>query len=443
MIATVTAGRGGVGTVEGTSGIGKSRLLEEAGRVAEAADVGVSRGTAGELDRVAPLASILAALRSGQDPILPAEDVLALPLSADARLLLAQELRDRIQRRASSGSLLVILENLQWADPATLFVLRSLTAGVAAEPVLWLFSIRPSSEPSEAALAVEDWVNGGGTRITLRPLDPASALQIATDIYGGELDAALRPLVEEALGDPLLIVELARGFTGSDKGKPLLSRSIADSVERRLGFLSAETRQLLRVGAVLGRPFTLSDAAVLLGRSAVECVPLIAEAIVAGILVDDGIGLVFQHDLVKQVVYDELGSAARRGMHLEAGRTLLAAGRPSVEVAAHLEFGAAVGDAKAAEGLEDTARALTGVSPGGPVDHPGRPSEGWSALSGSELAVVRLVAEGRTNREVARSLFLSPHTVDSHLRQAFRKLRVSSRVELTRIVIKMDQPPAD
>jgi DNA-binding CsgD family transcriptional regulator/tetratricopeptide (TPR) repeat protein len=79
----------------------------------------------------------------------------------------------------------------------------------------------------------------------------------------------------------------------------------------------------------------------------------------------------------------------------------------------------------------------------GLADQRRRPSEGWTALTESEIAVVRLVAEGGTNREVAQRLFLSPHTVDSHLRHAFRKLRVSSRVELTRIVIEMDQPPAD
>lgn len=361
-ISAVLAGRGGVAVVEGTAGIGKSRLLDEAARVAEAAHVEVSRGTAEELDRVAPLASILAALRSGRDPILPPEDVVALPLSNDARLLLAQELRDRLERRAASGPLLVILEDLQWADPATLFMLRSLTAGVAAEPVLWLFSVRPSSEASEATLAVDDWVNRGGTRITLRPLDAPSALQVATDIHGGVLDAALRRLVEEALGDPLLIVELVRGFPGSVAGRRVLSRSFADGVERRLAGVSPETRQLLRVGAVLGRAFTLSDASTLLGRSVVACVPLISEAIVAGILVDAETGLRFQHDLVRRVVYDKLGPATRRGMHREAARMLLAAGHPTVAVAAHLEFGADVGDTEAAEGLEDAARALVGVS---------------------------------------------------------------------------------
>jgi DNA-binding CsgD family transcriptional regulator len=60
-------------------------------------------------------------------------------------------------------------------------------------------------------------------------------------------------------------------------------------------------------------------------------------------------------------------------------------------------------------------------------------TSGWSALTTSELAVARLVAEGRTNREVAERLFVSPHTVNSHLRHVFSKLRINSRVELARL----------
>jgi DNA-binding CsgD family transcriptional regulator len=48
---------------------------------------------------------------------------------------------------------------------------------------------------------------------------------------------------------------------------------------------------------------------------------------------------------------------------------------------------------------------------------------GWAAITGSELAVARLVAEGLTNREVAEWLFLSPHTVNSHLRHVFHQAR--------------------
>jgi DNA-binding CsgD family transcriptional regulator/tetratricopeptide (TPR) repeat protein len=60
-------------------------------------------------------------------------------------------------------------------------------------------------------------------------------------------------------------------------------------------------------------------------------------------------------------------------------------------------------------------------------------TEGWGALTASELSVARLVAEGLTNREVAERLFVSPHTVNSHLRHVFTKVGINSRVELARL----------
>jgi len=60
-------------------------------------------------------------------------------------------------------------------------------------------------------------------------------------------------------------------------------------------------------------------------------------------------------------------------------------------------------------------------------------TNGWAALTTSELTVARLVAEGLTNREVAERLFVSPHTVSSHLRHVFLKLGITSRVELARV----------
>ena len=63
-----------------------------------------------------------------------------------------------------------------------------------------------------------------------------------------------------------------------------------------------------------------------------------------------------------------------------------------------------------------------------------RPPFGWASLTDTELAASELVAQGLTNREVGQQLFMSPHTVDAHLRHIFRKLHISSRIELTRIV---------
>ncbi|MGV9699501.1 BREX system ATP-binding domain-containing protein [Streptomyces sp. NPDC003470] len=61
-----------------------------------------------------------------------------------------------------------------------------------------------------------------------------------------------------------------------------------------------------------------------------------------------------------------------------------------------------------------------------------RPKTGWESLTSAELRVVRAIVDGMTNREAASSLFLSPHTVDSHLRRVFSKLDINSRVELTK-----------
>jgi DNA-binding CsgD family transcriptional regulator len=67
---------------------------------------------------------------------------------------------------------------------------------------------------------------------------------------------------------------------------------------------------------------------------------------------------------------------------------------------------------------------------------PARPVTGWHSLTGTEQAVAGLVAEGLNNNQVAARMYISTHTVAHHLRQAFRKLSIASRVELTRIVIE-------
>ncbi len=67
-----------------------------------------------------------------------------------------------------------------------------------------------------------------------------------------------------------------------------------------------------------------------------------------------------------------------------------------------------------------------------------RDENGWTAMTDSELAVARLVAQGLTNREVAERLFVSPHTVSSHLRSVFAKLGINSRLALARIAAEHD-----
>jgi len=63
---------------------------------------------------------------------------------------------------------------------------------------------------------------------------------------------------------------------------------------------------------------------------------------------------------------------------------------------------------------------------------------GFASLTTAEAQIARLVSDGITNREIANRLFLSPHTVNSHLRHIFAKLAIKSRTELARIVAEQD-----
>jgi transcriptional regulator of acetoin/glycerol metabolism len=74
--------------------------------------------------------------------------------------------------------------------------------------------------------------------------------------------------------------------------------------------------------------------------------------------------------------------------------------------------------------------------------HPPGPATrfGWASLTVSELAVAERVARGHTNREVAADLYMSPHTIDTHLRHIYTKLAITSRVQLTRLVITHTEP---
>jgi DNA-binding CsgD family transcriptional regulator len=67
-----------------------------------------------------------------------------------------------------------------------------------------------------------------------------------------------------------------------------------------------------------------------------------------------------------------------------------------------------------------------------------RPTFGWASLTDTERGIAHLVADGLTNREVAVRQFLSPHTVDSHLRHIFRKLAICSRLDLARLVMQRE-----
>jgi DNA-binding CsgD family transcriptional regulator len=137
----------------------------------------------------------------------------------------------------------------------------------------------------------------------------------------------------------------------------------------------------------------------------------------------------------------------------EACRLFEAAPRPMARAAALEDLGVGQLDrGESSAGVDTLGRALVGYSEAGASWDAGRvrgrlrangvrrrlvtstrPNTGWAALTDSELSVVSLITTGLTNRETAERLFVSPHTVNSHLRHAFTKLGVNSRLELARV----------
>jgi DNA-binding CsgD family transcriptional regulator len=128
-----------------------------------------------------------------------------------------------------------------------------------------------------------------------------------------------------------------------------------------------------------------------------------------------------------------------RASVLEDAAGLFAAAREAEAVPlldAALELYAEAGAERGAARVRGALRARGVRRPSGRP----RSSSGWPELSESELAVVRLVAQGATNREVAERIYISPYTVNSHLRHVFTKLGIRSRVELARLTAERGTP---
>jgi transcriptional regulator of acetoin/glycerol metabolism/DNA-binding CsgD family transcriptional regulator len=145
-----------------------------------------------------------------------------------------------------------------------------------------------------------------------------------------------------------------------------------------------------------------------------------------------------------------LTSAADRAVLWDWAARVLASAAPAVSVLRLVSGAEVTARARPVRDGELLAGALVRLDPepaaaaGPPRGGPAQDGVafGWESLTPTERSVAAVVAEGTTNREAAARLFLSPHTVDYHLRQIFRKLGIGSRVELTRLVVEHAAAPA-
>ncbi|MFI6737462.1 ATP-binding protein [Nonomuraea sp. NPDC050451] len=423
VVGGVLAAGSGCVVVEGPAGIGKSRLLEEAARRARARGTAVALGRATELDRVAPLSTLLRPLASDGGPLGTG--------FGGGGFRLIERVGEAVERFTRSRPLAIVLDDVQWADELTCLALRQLVPGLAGSPVVWLLGRRPLPEQE----AVDRLIEEGATRMPLPPLGPEEAAELSARLIGAEPGPSVLELVRGSGGNPFLLEEVLTGLRaegrisvrggvaevvagGADPvmGTVELPAGFVAAVERRLRDLSAEARRLLEAASVLRRPFSVHEAAGVLGVTAGALFGRVQEAVGAGALVGEGDRLAFRHDLIREAVYGGLGAPIRTALHREAASVLRAEGRPPAELAEHLRHGARRGDAAAIRELRAAAEEMTAAAPSAAADlmlralelaHPRDTGPEIAEDAGLMAGAVRLLASaGRLGeaRELADSL---------------------------------------
>ncbi|WP_437924723.1 AAA family ATPase [Sorangium sp. So ce291] len=378
------AGPGGVVLVRGESGVGKTRLAMEVARLAVRRDmavltgqcVAIGAGEAGDAGASAaplrPLRPLLLAVadrcREGGDGatrllgsrakvLSPYEpSLLDLPGARDhadppplppgaARERVLEALRATLFHFTEAAPLVLILDDLQWADELTLSLLESLpAAGLGGRRALIVGAYRMEEAPPALEAMVAD---GRAVAVTLDRLDAASVGAMASGMLAlreppeGFVDF----LVERSSGNPFFVAEYLRAAIGEgllardqrgrwrfEQGQAAaaaslaalpLPETLAELIDRRLARLGARERALVAWGAVLGREF--DGDLLMVGAEAAEGAAMEAvEGLRVRQILEEAAGgrLRFVHDKIREIAYERLPDAARAALHLRAGEAI-------------------------------------------------------------------------------------------------------------------------
>jgi DNA-binding CsgD family transcriptional regulator len=419
----VRGGAGAVVLVEGAPGIGKSRLLEEATRMARRMGFAVGRGGAEPGDGV-DLAPLMDALFEGDPPPLEPGALHGLPTVPEQRYWLLQELQSLLERAALEQPILLALDDLQWADAGTATALRVLSSRLSGLPIAWVIALRPAHGRARITSAARRLERAGAERIVLDPLDQSAVVQIGRDLTGGAPDDSLVALMRRAEGSPFLLTGLLTGILEEERVRmedgharlidgPLPARVQASMCEPLAG-LPDTARESAVLAASLGRRFSFGELAAMLDRPPSAVLAPVQQLIDASILVDRDGDLEFRHDITRDAVRASV-PAVRRALDRQAVDVLLENGAQPGEVAAQLAESALPGDEAAVATLSSAARAIGGNDPSAGAD-----------LSRRALELVPTSFAGRAELVAETALLLHAAGrgeegrafVDTHLRNA-------------------------
>ncbi|MCC6792108.1 MAG: AAA family ATPase [Thermomicrobiales bacterium] len=349
QVAAALAGHGGLVLLSGEAGIGKSTLAEEASREARNAGACVLTGYCydhAETPPYGPWVEVLdqyRALRERAPGLHPIDAPVLTHGSSQSALFGA--VRAFLVAIAAERPVMIVLDDVHWADTASLELLRFVARQLAAVPILLLITYRNDEVHREHPLyrLVPALVREAlAVRIDVSTLSNDDARELIAHSYQLSDDDATRlanHLQQRALGNSFFLCELLRSLEGTillpvaaegwalgpldHTPIPELLRQVIDARVARLG---ADAAELLAVAAIIGQVVPLAMWAEVSGMTEQTLLPLVERSVNANIVVatSDGLALRFAHVLIWEALYDSMLAPRRRIWHRQIGEALLA-----------------------------------------------------------------------------------------------------------------------
>jgi DNA-binding CsgD family transcriptional regulator/tetratricopeptide (TPR) repeat protein len=365
LLRRARRGAGGVALVAGEPGSGKSMLLRQTADEAARQGFHLAAGTAD------PLAAAI--------PFYTLRRVLGPPFAGlicgqpDDTASWVARLRAHLEQLAATEPVLVCLDDLHWACPATIAVLRMLPGELRRLPVAWLLSATSAAQ-GEAERLFRLLEDDGASRVSLVPLDRDAVTAMLTEAFGAPPGQVLADFAGGAAGNPALVSVLIDGLRDENAvhvsaGHALLrSPRLPDRVRRvarqRLDDLSENARHLVVTAAVIGPEFRLEDAAEMLGTTPAALLPAVQETSDAGITAAADHTFVFRQSLLHRAISELTPRPARTALHRQYGDILLARGGGlAARAATHFVRAADSADPGSLVRLDEAARQMAGTAP--------------------------------------------------------------------------------
>ena len=342
--ARVRAGHAQVMLITGEAGLGKTRLVEElTGRIRSAAGgarvrIGESAPMAGAALAYGPF---VAALGNEAEWLL-ADDSADHMLAARHRLFV--RVFELLARLAAGSPLVVVLEDLHWADESSRELLTFLAVRLRTEPVMIVGTLREELTGDVRRWLTELEHRPRVTRLRLgRMADAEIAGLVAEEVPAGASPDHMAMVVAAADGNPLYARELAHADPGSSPA------SITDAVLAKAASHGADARAMIDQVSVADGGMSHDLLAATVKLSETRLLAAARAGVDSGLLVAVGDGYAFRHALIRQVIYAQILPGKRRRLHRRLAEAL--AGRPGSDpglLARHWQLAGCPGAAAAA-----------------------------------------------------------------------------------------------